>query len=260
MPFASLHLGYELTIRPKRPMPEGNSFEVLLVTFRILGIEGRPVMGLDTVEMTLLKSSDNLLYIATLDKTPASHDLFFSSPSAQGEASEEKECKVFPLLCKWKAILSNKLSGVKASLAKGCHKSRPGHTKAGMSKSEHAKGHSASKHERPHYHGHHRGHKLRKFFYQLKRVAAHIIVPVVIGIAAGMAASLLGMAAGFLAVVLWRKLRRSGDRTGYFLVHQSEDSSEDHPENGPFDDKGLPEYEEIVAMGRKDDEDAKGNE
>jgi len=219
-------------------------------------------MGLDTVEITLLKSHLNMLYIASLDKTPASHDPFFSSPSAQGEAGEEEECKVFPLLCKWKAILGDKLSGVKASLAKGCHKSRPSHAKAGNSKGEHVKGHSTGKPERPHrhghHHGHHRGHNMRKFFHQLKRVAAHIIAPVFIGIAAGMAASLLGMAAGFLAVTLWRKF---GNRTGYSMVHQNEGCSEDYPtENELFDDKGLPEYEEIVAISKQDGEDVKDKE
>ncbi|KAI9772668.1 MAG: hypothetical protein M1840_000263 [Geoglossum simile] len=266
MPFANLRLGYELTVRPKRSMPEENDFEILLVTFRILGIEGRPVMGLDIVEMTLLRSSDNLLYIASLDKTPAKYDPFLSSPNAQGEASEEKECKVFPLLCKWKAILGDKLSGVKSSLANGCHKFRPSHAKVGMSKGEDNKGHSADKYERPHrhghHHGHHRGHKLRKFFHQLKRVAAHIVVPVIIGIAAGMAASLMGMAAGFVAVVLWRKFCRGGYRTGYSIIHQSnEGCNEDYPtENGLFDDKDLPEYGEIVATSKKDDEDVKDKE
>ncbi|KAI9780516.1 MAG: hypothetical protein M1839_006634 [Geoglossum umbratile] len=260
MPFARLRLGYQLSIHPIRPMSEGNDFEVLSVSFRVLGIEGKPVMGLDTVEMTLLKSPDNLLYIASLDKTQASHDPFSINPIAQVGASEE-ECKVFPLLCKLKTIVGDKLSGVKASLKKGCHKSRPGHAKGDKSKGEHFKGHPVGKPERPHHHGHHRGHGLRKLLYRLKRVAAHIIVPVFIGIAAGMAATLLGMGVGFLAIVLWRKFYRGGNRAGYSMVLQSEDYSEDHSrENELLDDKGLPEYEDVVVISREDEGDVKDKE
>jgi len=249
MPFARLRLDYELSVRPMivRHMTSDWNETVSVVSFRIIGIEGKPVMGLDTVEMDLRKSPDNLLYIASLEKTQASHDPFSINPIPGFEANKE-ECTVFPLLCKLKTIVGDKLSGVKASLKKGCHKSRPGHVK----------GHSAGKSGRPHHHGHH---GLRKLFYRLKRVAAHIIVPVFIGIAAGMAATLLGMGVGFLAIVLWRKFYRGGNRAGYSMVLQSEDYSEDHSkENELLDDKGLPEYEDVVVISKKDEEDVKDKE
>ncbi|KAH0544611.1 hypothetical protein FGG08_001260 [Glutinoglossum americanum] len=256
MPFVRLRLSYELTVRPKRPIPAQGNFEILLFKVRILGIEGKPVTGLDTVEMTLLKSPENSLYIVSLDKSEPSHSHLYPSPSEQEKAGEEKECMTLPILCKWKAILGDKLSGVKASL-KGCHKFRPGHSKAGKAKGGHAKGHSASHSGKPHghhtHHAHHNDHRLSKFFRQLRRVAAHILVPIFIGVAAGMTASAIGMAAGLLVVLLWKKFYRGGNRGAYSMVQQSEEYNEDNPrENELHDDKGLPEYEEFIATNEVD--------
>ncbi|KAH0563027.1 hypothetical protein GP486_002400 [Trichoglossum hirsutum] len=257
-PFTRLRLSYEFTVRPKRSSPTGDNFEVLLLKLRILGIEGKPVTGLDTVEMTLLKSPSNRLYIGALDKTETNHDQLYPSPSAQ-KAGEEKECVNFPLLCKWRAILGNKISGMKSSL-KGCHKFRLGHPKVGGHSGRPGKhhghhGHHGSQGYRGHHHHHHDGHRWGKFLHQLKRVAAHILVPVFIGIAAGMAASALGMAAGLLVLFLWKKLYRGGSRGSYSVVQQSEDYQGDSKVVGQLDDKDLPEYEEVVVTGKTDGKD-----
>jgi hypothetical protein len=88
--------------------------ELLPMTFRITAIESKSVDP-PALTINLLKDVNGRLMIASFQTAKAEE----ASPIDQ-----EKECKEWPLLCKWKSIVSDKIDGIKKSGVKGCHKNK----------------------------------------------------------------------------------------------------------------------------------------
>jgi len=226
---SDVQLGYELSILPIKK--DADSLELISVYLHIFEVADKFVDGIDAVELQLLKTPSGKLMIGsyTLEQSPTSLSM--------GIADEDKDCT--SMLCKWRAIIADKLNHLKPKL--GCGKGKG-------NKNGHHKGQG-----RPHVNGgrpysysdrrHHRHRGLVRFFHMLRTVAIHVLIPVFIGIGAGLAASVIGMFMGHLVVVVWRAIR--GGRPSYILVGQEEAADE---EDKAIDPRGPPPvYEDIVV-------------
>ena len=219
------------------------------MTFRINSIESASVSP-PALTINLLKEANGRLMIASFETAQSGHE----SPIEQ-----EKECKEWPLLCKWKSILEDKINSVKGhmgKMGKGCHK---GHHKAhGHHKNPMAEettegkpahrfrpgGHHGPKgHHGGHHHHHHAHHRLHMF---LRRAFFTILIPVLIGIFAGTLTYLIGMAVGCLIAVVVAKVR---GRAPYERIALQDDDEDDDEFDGakPSNEKEvyaeLPQYD-----------------
>jgi hypothetical protein len=220
--------------------------ELLPMTFRITSIESKTVDP-PALTINLLKDVNGRLMIASFQTAKAD----VASPIDQ-----EKECKEWPLLCKWKSILSDKIDGIKKSSGKGCqkHKGNPMEHETTHGKPPHRfhpggrpTGHpndlpNDHPHHRPHHnqnghhgHRHHSHHRMHMF---LRRAFLTIFVPILIGIFAGTLTYLIGMALGCLIAMIVAKAR---GRPAYASVAQDEDDEETVGEKEVYAD--LPAYE-----------------
>ncbi|KAF2792982.1 hypothetical protein K505DRAFT_325791 [Melanomma pulvis-pyrius CBS 109.77] len=217
--------------------------ELLPMTFRVTSIESKSVDP-PALTINLLKDVNGRLMIASFQTAKAEE----ASP-----IEEEKDCKEWPLLCKWKSILSDKYDGIKKSAGKGCHKQKgnPMEHETIHGKPPHrfrpgGRPHNRPQHEdqddneghtRHHGHRHHSHHRVHMF---LRRAFLTIFVPILIGILAGSLTYAIGMALGCLIAMLVAKAR---GRAAYETVAQ-EDDDEDTAEG---DEKvayaELPDYE-----------------
>lgn len=181
------------------------------MTFQITSIESTP-MNPPSVTINLLKDPSGRLMIASFDAKKSIE----ATP-----AEQEKECTQWPLLCKWKGVMADRIENLK-HMGKG----RPGCPKRphGMQRphghhnpmaEETFRGKPPHRfrpggHHRPHHmehhghgpHGHH--HRMRMF---LRRAFFTILVPILIGIFAGTLTYLLGMALGCLIAITVAKFR-----------------------------------------------------
>lgn len=213
------------------------------MTFRVTSIESKSVDP-PALTINLLKDVNGRLMIASFQTAKAEE----ASPIEQ-----EKECKEWPLLCKWKSILSDKIDGIKKSAGKGCHKQKenPMEHETTHGKPPHRFRPGGRPHHRPHHedqndheghtrhhgHRHHSHHRVHMF---LRRAFLTIFVPILIGILAGSLTYAIGMALGCLIAMLVAKAR---GRAAYETIAQ-EDDDEDTAEG---DEKvayaELPDYE-----------------
>lgn len=208
------------------------------MTFQITAIEGRTVAP-PALTINLLKDPSGKLMIASFQTV---------TPIENSPASQDKECKKWPLYCKWKAIMADRLNGVKPHTGRpGCHKgkSHKGNPMAGElyeGKPPHRfrPGHP---HHRPHHmagdhaHRHHRGHHMHMI---LRCVFLTVLVPILIGIFAGTLTYLIGMALGCLIAVAIAKVR---GRPIYECVALEDDDVEDRGEKEVYAEGELPEYD-----------------
>ncbi|KAF2179376.1 hypothetical protein K469DRAFT_741604 [Zopfia rhizophila CBS 207.26] len=188
--------------------------ELLPMTFRITSIESKSVDP-PALTINLLKDVNGRLMIASFQTARAEE----SSPKEQ-----EKECKEWPLLCKWKSILADKINGMKSSMQKGCHKhdGNPMEHPGIHGKPPHTF-HPGHPHHQPHHfdhngHRHHYSHHRLRMF--LRRAFFTILIPILIGIFAGTLTYLIGMALGCAIAMLVAKIRRHGP---YESVPEDED-------------------------------------
>lgn len=210
--------------------------ELLPMTFRITSIESRSVDP-PALTINLLKDVNGRLMIASFQTAKADEE----SPIEQ-----EKECKEWPLFCKWKAILADKINGAKSSMGKGCHKNKGNpmeeETTDGKPPHRFRPGH-AYPHHRPHHfggHEHHRHHHHHRIHTFLRRALFTILIPILIGIFAGTLTYLLGMAVGCLIAVVVAKIRGHGP---YESVAQDEDEEDVEPRGEKEVYAELPDYE-----------------
>jgi hypothetical protein len=177
--------------------------ELLPIHFRITSIESRSVK-LPTITINLLKDVRGQLMIASFATVKASEER---------PIEQDKECKEWPLLCKWRSIFADKVNGMKTSIAKGCHqhKGRPMNTME--QETTHGKPPHRFRPGRPHpHHPHHMGkdghghhhHRMHMFF---RRAFFTIFIPILIGIFAGTLTYLIGMALGCLVAIILDKYR-----------------------------------------------------
>lgn len=182
------------------------------MTFQITSVESKP-MNPPTVTINLLKDPSGRLMIASFD----------AKQTLEAKPVEQtKECKQWPLLCKWKGIMADRIEQLKHMRKgrPGCHKrphgmQRPhGHHNPMEEETFHGKPpHRFRPGGRPHPHhmehnGHHRhhGHHHQMHMF-LRRAFFTVLVPILIGIFAGTLTYLLGMALGCLIAIVVAKVR-----------------------------------------------------
>ncbi|KAJ8108777.1 hypothetical protein OPT61_g7937 [Boeremia exigua] len=187
--------------------------ELLPMTFQITSIESSP-MSPPSITINLLKNPNGQLMITSFDAKQSTE----VSPVEQA-----KECKQWPVLCKWKGIMADRIEGLKhmGKGRPGCHKrphgmQRPhGHHNPMAEETFEGKpphrfrpgGHHRPPHHMEHSgHRHHHGHHHRMHMF-LRRAFFTILVPIFIGIFAGTLTYLIGMALGCLIAITVAKFR-----------------------------------------------------
>jgi hypothetical protein len=192
--------------------------ELLPMTFRITSIEGKSVDP-PAITINLLKDTNGRLMIASFQSSQAEEE----SP-----VDQEKECDEWPLLCKWKSIIADRINDMKTSMGKGCnrHKSNPMMHDGPAGKPPHRMrpGHP---HHRPHQMGGHRHHAHHRVHMFLRRAFFTIIIPILVGIFAGTLTYLVGMALGCLIAAIVAKVRGRGP---YERVALDEEDEVESPE------------------------------
>ncbi|KAF2469338.1 uncharacterized protein BDR25DRAFT_304464 [Lindgomyces ingoldianus] len=208
--------------------------ELLPMTFRITSIESKAVDP-PALTINLLKDVNGRLMIASFQMAQSNE----ASPIDQ-----EKECKEWPLLCKWRSILADKINGIKSHMGKGCHKHKgnPMESPEMHGKPPHTfrPGHP---HHHPHHaqhsgHRHHAHHRLHMF---LRRAVFTILIPILIGIFAGTLTYLIGMALGCAIAILVAKIRGRGPYESVAQQDDLEEATDKSSEKELYAE--LPEYD-----------------
>ncbi|ESZ93064.1 hypothetical protein SBOR_6539 [Sclerotinia borealis F-4128] len=232
-------LGYALRIHKPISYSKQDQIDLIIATLEIIEVRNTFVDTVDSIDLKILTTSSGKLMIGDAQVTPRPPKSHLSNPADDGQ-----ECTT--LLCKWRAIITDKLSALK----KGCggkaqpdaHHNRPqGNGRPGPH--SHHGGHGD--HGRPHRFSH-KHHSITRF---LRGVVLHVIIPVIVGIVAGITASLVGMMVGHVVIFVWRSLFRRGSQGSYTKVQQEDVVVEE----GIEEDKSLiqhqgppPVYEDIV--------------
>ncbi|KAF1970655.1 hypothetical protein BU23DRAFT_206041 [Bimuria novae-zelandiae CBS 107.79] len=207
--------------------------ELIPMTFQINSIEGKAVDP-PALTINLLKDPNGKLMIAS-----------FTSPQAveSSPADQEKECSEWPLLCKWRAVMADRINGMKAHKSKpGCHKHQGNpmaeDTVEGKPPHRFRPGHP---HHRPHHmggHPHYRHYRVHKMF---RRVFLTVLVPILIGIFAGTLTYLIGIALGYIVAIILTKIRGQPLYESVALDEESDDFEEQLGEKEVYDH--LPQYD-----------------
>ncbi|KAF2139024.1 uncharacterized protein K452DRAFT_79758 [Aplosporella prunicola CBS 121167] len=205
--------GYALEIDPSVSSSEGA--ELIPMTFQIASLEGRPV-DVSALDVKLMKLPDGEIQI--LPVTAAAPLTSIEPPQQDDEA-----CRDWPVLCKWRSIISDRIQDMKTSIEKGIPKGcMKGHHHGDMPHHPPAPEdmEPAADDERPHdhhhgpHHGphgimrHHRDGPIAHFFGVLGR----IMVPIFIGIAFGALTYATGWLVGCVVAYIWLRVqaRRNG--------------------------------------------------
>lgn len=225
-----LQLGYELGVTPVMKS-ERDQLELILIRFQIIEIGGKFVDGLESVELKLLKTTTGKLMIWGLETAPT------TNPGG-------KNCNT--LICKLRAILTDKLSHLKPS--KGCG-SKPGSNKSLPASWQPTHGHDDPQ-RGPHHHNKYQG--FSRLLHAFKRIALRVFIPVFIGIAAGFIASLIGMFVGQSIIFLWHTFYRRCQRGSYSRVQQDEtDIGKKDQEKLLLEPQDSPPVYEDVVLDKK---------
>jgi hypothetical protein len=232
---SSPRLGYEFSIRPVVSNQQ-DQIELITISLQIVEVGTFFVDGIESVELKLLKTLSGKLMIGDLETAPTTNP----TPTP---GDNEKECNT--MICKWRAIIADKLSHLKP--LKGCGgKTRPSGNLPADARPKH--------HSRPRPHGLHRPYRHHNKHHDLghfmRSIVLHIFFPVVIGIVTGVTASIVGMVVGHLAIFLWRAFFRRGSKGAYAKVEKKDIAVEDGGDEtkGFLDRQGLPPvYEETVV-------------
>ncbi|KAK3693788.1 hypothetical protein B0T22DRAFT_370905 [Podospora appendiculata] len=186
----------------KTHLPDDDHRTLIEIDFQVFEVGTTFVDGIPAVHLKLVKDPAGKLVLAnietgtsqTLQKTPM---------------DKQEECAT--LLCKWKALIQDKINRIKA--AKGCH-GKAG-AKAAEKPSQEISLDEWEPHNRPHHgHGHGHGHDaaFRERHHSMgmlfRSIASHILLPILIGIIAGVSVSLVGMIVGTFIVSVWRTFIR----------------------------------------------------
>ncbi|KAF1957838.1 hypothetical protein CC80DRAFT_491190 [Byssothecium circinans] len=200
--------------------------ELLPITFRVTSIEGQPVNP-PALTVNLLKDTNGRLMIAS----------FQTAKSDEAGPIAQEECNDWPLLCKWRAAIGDRINGLKSSASKGCHKLkggnpmahegiegkpphrfRPGHP---HHEPHHTKeGHVKGPHPHHYHHSHHHHDRFQMFF---RRAFFTILIPILIGVFVGTLTYLIGMALGCIIAIVVAKVR---GRVPYERIALEEEEAE----------------------------------
>ncbi|KAH7091398.1 hypothetical protein FB567DRAFT_273303 [Paraphoma chrysanthemicola] len=218
-----------------------DGMELLPMTLQIAAVEGVPVNPPE-LRINVLKDASGHLMIASFET---------EQPQEKNEIAKEGDCNEWPLLCKWKSIVADRIEKMK-KMGKGCHKRPHGHhnpmeeeTIAGKPPHRFHPG-RPHPHHRPHHHkghGHHPHHPHSRVHMFARRAFFTILIPIIIGIFAGTVTYLLGMVLGTLiAIVIARMRGQSYQRIALEDdVEEAEVEAEIHSEKAEYAE--LPAYD-----------------
>jgi len=243
-------LGYEFSAEHLKSSDK-DQMDLVAVRIQIVEIDGDFISGFPYINLRLLETPSGKLMIGDVAITDAN-----VSPSKPADGNQE--CTT--LLCKWRAIIADKMSKLK-----GCGGKRPqqGTGNGALIKGTRPKpipGHARPRpaHGSHRHHGHHRhrhGGFARSFAKVLRNIVFHVFIPIVIGVFVGITASLVGMVVGHIAIFIWRTLFRRGQRGQYQRVQAEESEAKDDEDsksllghdNPPPVYEDAPAYEEAVV-------------
>lgn len=174
--------------------------ELLPMTMQISSVEGVDVNP-PVLTINVLKDTSGRLMIASFDTTQV------SDAPLEEALSQDTNCNEWPLLCKWKGIVAERIEKMK-KMGKGCHK-RPHNPMAeetfhGKPPHRFSPGHGHPQH-RPHHIGHDHHHQHMHVF--ARRAFFTIFIPIVVGIFAGTVTYLVGMVLGTMIAILIARIR-----------------------------------------------------
>lgn len=236
-----VNLGYELSILPEASTAKPDE-HVITLELHVVQLNSLFVTGIPSIELQLVKKADGHLLWHDMQVKDA---VLPPSPSEVEKKKGEKECKSLTLLCKWKALLGDRLATLKAAHAKGCHSldKHRSHGKGGAKKF--GQGHAGGKHggldDKTHWrqgghgrHGHsgHRGHHghhshMRAAWRKYGWVVSRIIFPVTVGILAGLTVSAIGIIFGHLLSSIYLAIFRCR-HCEYAALEQTENLDGEH--------------------------------
>jgi hypothetical protein len=170
--------------------------ELLPMTFRITSIEGN-LVDPPALTINLLKDTNGRLMIASFSTT---------NEAASSVIDADTECKEWPLLCKWRGILADRINGLNTSMRKGCHKHKTNPMAEDTLESKPAHRFRPGRPHPHHNHSHH-SHHHHGVHMALRRVFFTILIPILIGIFAGTLTYLIGMALGCAIAIIVAKVR-----------------------------------------------------
>ncbi|KAH8712278.1 hypothetical protein GQ44DRAFT_730700 [Phaeosphaeriaceae sp. PMI808] len=214
--------------------------ELFPMTLQIAALEGTAIKP-PALTINVLKDASGRLMMASIKLTPV------SEPKS---TKAEKKCSEWPLFCKWKSIVANRVEKMKG---KGCSKRPHGlHNPMEEDTMEGKPPHRfhpdrlhGRPHHRPHHkghkhhgnrHGHHSQHRLRMF---ASRALFTVLIPIAIGILAGAVTYFIGMALGTFIAILIVKVR--GQEYQRIML---DEEVEEHKVGGQSD---TAEYAELPA-------------
>lgn len=194
--------GYQFRYNGAETVSEAG-IELLPMTFQLTSVQG---FAIHPPELTInvLKDTEGRLMIAS----------FQTGEADNAPVDQKKDCNEWPLYCKWKNILGDKMDKMK-KMGKGCHKRPHGHGRPNPMEEDGTVGkpphrfrpgqphpHHHHGHKGPHHHGHH-----HRFHMFLRRAFFTILIPILIGIFAGTLTYLIGMALGCLIAIIVARFR-----------------------------------------------------
>lgn len=177
--------------------------ELLPMTLQIASVEG---VAVDPPVLTInvLKDTSGRLMIASFGTTQTSD----ATPFGQ-----EEDCNEWPLLCKWKSIVAERIEKMK-KMGKGCHKRPHGHYNPMMEEGMRGKPPHRFRPGRPQHHPHHRPHHMGQGHHSQHRMHTFarrafftVFIPIIVGIFAGTVTYLLGMVLGTIIAIVIAKVR-----------------------------------------------------
>lgn len=229
-------LGYSLSVHHPVAYSNQDQLDLVAIHLEIVEVGDKFLSGLPSIEVRLLETRSGKLMIG---------DAQITQPKSQVSTPTEDDLECTTIICKWKAIVADRLSKLKG--LKGCgSKSRPDVPKAfsgHRGKKPHHGHHSRPGPNRPFPH-HHRHGGIARFF---KGIVLHVLIPVLIGIMFGITSSLIGMVAGHIVVFVWRTVFRREQRERYTEVKPEEAHEYEEAKSLLACQGHPPEYEEAVV-------------
>lgn len=162
-------LGFGMQTRPVAKNEE-DALELIEIKLDIIEVGDVFVDGIPNLQVNVVKTPTGKLMLGEIKTID-------SETSQSNPMDKQEECTT--LLCKWKAVIMQKLAGLR--FHKGCG-GRPAHAKG----HEEVKGNNESKVEEPQEP--HHGHRQKNWGLLFKNIASHILLPVAVGIFAGITA------------------------------------------------------------------------
>ena len=230
---SSANLGYCLKIAHPPVTSNNEQLDLVTIKLTINQVADKSIHGIPPVILKLLETPSGKLMIGDAE-------ILRAVPSnASAPSDSDKECT--STLCKWTAIIADKLSKIKGCAGKN-RQDAPGKHAAGLRPHGHGR-------PRPHGpHGPHQHHLRRGGIARLLRsIVLHVFIPIMIGVVVGVTTSLIGIVVGHLIVFIWRVLFRRGQRGQYHrvqpetLYENGKDKTFSEPQGPP------PSYEEAPA-------------